>query len=127
SRHTTGAFPRIDGSLWARRRRSRLPSSNRSALWIVLATAVALGESAWAANDPARGSLAVLLAALAVVAAGFAWLEGGTSSARDLTLVATLGGLAAAGRVLFAPVPNVQPVTVIVAASGIALGPRRGF
>ena len=48
-------------------------------------------------------------------------------SARDLTLVATLGGLAAAGRVLFAPIPSVQPVTVIVAAAGVALGPRRGF
>ena len=59
--------------------------------------------------------------------AGFAWLEGGTVSARDLTLVATLGGLAAAGRVLFAPIPSVQPVTVIVAAAGVALGPRRGF
>lgn len=69
----------------------------------------------------------MLLAALAVLAGGFAWLEGGTSSARDLTLVATLGGLAAAGRVLFAPVPDVQPVTVTVAAAGVALGPRRGF
>ena len=39
-------------------------------------------------------------------------------STRDLTLVATLGGLAAAGRVLFAPIPSVQPVTVIVAAVG---------
>ena len=28
---------------------------------------------------------------------------------------------------LFAPVPSVQPVTVIVAAAGVALGPRRGF
>jgi energy-coupling factor transport system substrate-specific component len=83
--------------------------------------------AAWAALDPARGSLAVLLAAFAVLATGFAWLEGGTISARDLTLVATLGGLAAAGRVLFAPIPGVQPVTVIVAASGVALGPRRGF
>ena len=62
-----------------------------------------------------------------MLAAGFAWLEGGTVSARDLTLVATLGGLAAAGRVLFAPIPSVQPVTVIVAAAGVALGPRRGF
>ena len=41
--------------------------------------------------------------------------------------MATLAGLAAAGRVLFAPVPGVQPVTVIVAAAGVALGPRRGF
>ena len=62
-----------------------------------------------------------------MLVAGFAWLEGGTVSARDLTLVATLGGLAAAGRVLFAPIPSVQPVTVIVAAAGVALGPRRGF
>ena len=69
----------------------------------------------------------MLLAASRSLAAGAAWLEGGTGAARDLTLVATLGGLAAAGRVLFAPVPNVQPVTVIVAAAGVALGPRRGF
>jgi energy-coupling factor transport system substrate-specific component len=94
---------------------------------ITVFAAAALGASLWAAVDPARGGLAVFLAALAVLAGGFAWLEGGTSSARDLTLVATLGGLAAAGRVLFAPLPDVQPVTVMVAAAGVALGPRRGF
>lgn len=94
---------------------------------ILIAASVAFACSVWAALDPDRGALAVLLAAAALVAAGFAWLESGTSSARDLTLVATLGGLAAAGRVLFAPVPGVQPVTVVVAAAGVALGPRRGF
>ena len=76
---------------------------------------------------PADGGLATLLAAFALVAGGFAWLEQGGDTARDLTLVATLGGIAAAGRVLFAPIPSVQPVTVIVAAAGVALGPRRGF
>lgn len=91
------------------------------------AALVALAAAAWAALDPARGGLGLLLAALAVLVAGFAWLEGGSASAKDLTLVATLAGLAAAGRVLFAPVPGVQPVTVIVAAAGVALGPRRGF
>ena len=89
--------------------------------------AAALAGAAWAALDPARGGIALLLAALAVVAAGFARLEGGNMSARDLTLVATLGGLAADGRVLIAPIPSVQPVTVVVAASGVALGPKRGF
>ena len=44
-----------------------------------------------------------------------------------MTLVAALAGLAAAGRILFAAVPDVQPVTVTVAAAGVALGPRRGF
>ena len=87
----------------------------------------ALAGVAWAAVDPADGGLATLLAAFALVAGGFAWLEQGGDTARDLTLVATLGGIAAAGRVLFVPIPSVQPVTVIVAASGVALGPRRGF
>jgi energy-coupling factor transport system substrate-specific component len=93
----------------------------------VAAAAIALAASAWAALDPDRGALAVLLAALAALTAGFAWLESSPTSAKDLTLVATLAGLAAAGRVLFAPIPDVQPVTVIVAAAGVALGPRRGF
>jgi energy-coupling factor transport system substrate-specific component len=68
-----------------------------------------------------------LLAAGAALVAGAAWLEANPASVRDLTLVATLAGLATAGRVLLHPVPGVQPVTVIVAAAGVALGPRRGF
>jgi energy-coupling factor transport system substrate-specific component len=95
--------------------------------WVAVASLAALACAAWAALDPARGSLAVLLAAVAVLGAGVAWLESSPASARDLTLVATLAGLAAAGRVLFAPVPGVQPVTVVVAAAGVALGPKRGF
>ena len=94
---------------------------------MAICAAVALGASAWAALDPARGGFAVLLAAFACLAGAAAWLEGSPGSAKDLTLVATLGGLAAAGRVLFAPVPGVQPVTVIAAAAGVALGPKRGF
>jgi energy-coupling factor transport system substrate-specific component len=94
---------------------------------VSLAALGALAAAAWAALDPDRGGIALLLAASAIVVAGVAWLEGGPGSAKDLTLVATLGGLAAAGRVLFAPVPGVQPVTVIVVAAGVALGPRRGF
>ena len=94
-----------------------------------LVTFVGLGVAGlvWAAVDPANGGLATLLAAFALVAGGFAWLEQGGDTARDLTLVATLAGIAAAGRILFAPVPSVQPVTVIVATAGVALGPRRGF
>lgn len=100
-----------------------------SRVWTAISACagLALLAALWAALDPSRGGLAVLLAAIALLAGGFAWLEGGTTSARDLTLVATLGGLAAAGRVLFAPIPDVQPVTVMVAAAGAALGPRRGF
>jgi energy-coupling factor transport system substrate-specific component len=86
----------------------------------ILAASAALAASAWAALDPDRGGLAVLLA-------GVAALESGTDSVKDLTLVATLAGVGAAARVLFAPVPGVQPLTVIVVVAGAALGPRRGF
>jgi energy-coupling factor transport system substrate-specific component len=99
----------------------------RFASVVSLAALGALAAAAWAALDPDRGGIALLLAAVAIVVAGFAWLEGGPGSAKEVTLVATLAGLAAAGRVLFAPVPGVQPVTVIVVAAGAALGPRRGF
>jgi energy-coupling factor transport system substrate-specific component len=93
----------------------------------LLAAAGALAAASWAALDPGRGGLAVLLAGLAALVAGLSWLEGGPGSVKDLTLVATVAGLAAAARVLFVPIPGVQPVTVIVLASGVALGPRRGF
>jgi energy-coupling factor transport system substrate-specific component len=98
--------------------------ASRVALFAALA---ALGAASWAALDPDRGGLAVLLAGAAVLVAGVAALESGTESVKDLALVATLAGVAAAARVLFAPVPGVQPVTVIVVVAGASLGPRRGF
>ncbi len=94
---------------------------------LLLAALTMLAASAWAALDSERGGFAVLLAALAALTMGFAWHEAGTTSVKDIALVATLAGVAAAGRILLAPVPGVQPVTVITVAAGVALGPRRGF
>ena len=58
---------------------------------------------------------------------GAAWLESGPGSAKELALIAALAGAAAAGRVLFAAIPGVQPVTVIEVAAGVALGLRAGI
>jgi energy-coupling factor transport system substrate-specific component len=69
----------------------------------------------------------LLLLAAALIVAGAAWLESGPTAAREITLVATLAAAAAAGRVLLAAVPGVQPVTVIAVAAGAALGARAGF
>jgi energy-coupling factor transport system substrate-specific component len=98
----------------------------RAARHVFLLGGLALGASAWAALDPGRAGLALLLAAVAVVAAAFSWFEGGPPLVKELTLVAALAGIAAAGRVLFAVVPGVQPVTVIAVATGCALGARAG-
>jgi energy-coupling factor transport system substrate-specific component len=94
---------------------------------LAVAVAAACASAAWAATSPAHSAIALLAFAVAVIAAGAAWLESGHDSARELAVVATVGGAAAAGRVLFAAVPGVQPVTVIVVAAGAALGPRAGI
>lgn len=94
---------------------------------MVAAAAIAFAGGAWAALSPKDAGLSLLLVALALVVAGFSWLESGPGSAKEIALVAVLGGGAAAGRVLFAAVPGVQPVTVMTVAAGAALGARMGF
>jgi energy-coupling factor transport system substrate-specific component len=72
------------------------------------------------------GLTVVLVVALLVTLVLVA-MERGRGGAKELTLVATLGATAAAGRVLFAPIPSVQPVTVVCLVTGAALGPRAGL
>lgn len=89
--------------------------------------AAAMGAAAWTALSPGDAALSLVLVALALAAAAFAWLESGPGSATELALVGALAGIAAAGRVLFAAVPGVQPVTVIAVAAGASLGARAGM
>jgi energy-coupling factor transport system substrate-specific component len=100
---------------------------NPVSLALVGAATVAFTAAVWTALSPDSAGLSLLLAAAALIVAGFAWLETGPGSAKELALVATLAGAAAAGRVLFQAVPGVQPVTVIAVAAGAALGARAGF
>jgi len=75
--------------------------------------------------SPAATIVVVLAVALAL---GLLMLERGTGGGpKELALVATLGAAAAAGRVLFTPIPGVQPVTFVCLATGAALGPRAGL
>lgn len=85
--------------------------------------ALVTGAAALVVQD---GALATALGAAALVIAGIAWFESGTDSTRELAVIATLAAAAAAGRVLFAAVPGVQPVTVIAIVAGASLGARAG-
>ena len=89
----------------------------------LVVVSAALLVAALAVQD---GALATALGAAALVAAGVAWFEAGTDSTRELAVIATLAAAAAAGRVLFAAVPGVQPVTVIAIVAGASLGLRAG-
>jgi energy-coupling factor transport system substrate-specific component len=92
-----------------------------------LALGAAVGAAVWTVVRPEDAALALLLVAGALIVAGAAWLESGPGSSKELVLIATLSAAAAAGRVLFAAVPNVQPVTVTAVVAGVALGPRAGM
>jgi energy-coupling factor transport system substrate-specific component len=91
-----------------------------------IAFVAALGGAAGVAFATHASALALLLAAIALLAGAATWLDAGPQSAKEVTVIATLAAAAAAGRVLMAPVPDVQPVTVIVVATGVALGVRAG-
>ena len=69
----------------------------------------------------------VALGALVALAVVLAAVETGPNRSRELALVAALAAAAAGGRVVFAAIPNVQPVTMIVAVAGTTLGPRAGL
>ena len=69
-------------------------------------------------------SLAVVIVALLVFAAGF---EASRPALRQIMPIVVLSALAVAGRLLFAAVPGVQPVTAICMIAGIVFGRRDGF
>ena len=90
-----------------------------------IAAASFAGALALAAAGDSRVSMWLVTGAL--LAAVVVRLESGPDSAKEVALVATLAGAAAAGRVLFAAVPGVQPVTVLTIVAGAALGLRAGI
>ena len=72
-------------------------------------------------------ALVAVLALVVMFGLGLVALERGGGGAKELALVATLGAVAAAGRVFLSPIPGVQPVTVICIVTGASLGPRAGL
>ena len=72
-------------------------------------------------------SSVVLLIAVVCVILAVSAVETGPNRSRELALVAALAAAAAGGLVLFAFIPNVQPVTMIVAVTGATLGARAGI
>ncbi|MDO4291192.1 MAG: ECF transporter S component [Eggerthellaceae bacterium] len=69
-------------------------------------------------------TFAVAVAALALFFAGW---EASRPALRQVMPAAVLGALAAAGRILFAPVPDFKPVSAICIVAGAVFGRRCGF
>ena len=68
-----------------------------------------------------------LLVALLALALMFLSFEAARPALRQLMPTAVLGAIAAAGRVIFAPIPDVKPVSAITIIAGATLGRQSGF
>lgn len=75
--------------------------------------------SGWSLNS-------LLLAAILLAVLFIRFEEGGYGS-REVALLGTLAAVGAAGRVLFAAIPGVQPATFVVIVAGHVFGAEMGF
>jgi len=73
------------------------------------------------------GATLIVIASLIVMVAVAISIEGRSPGAREIALVGALAAVAAAGRVLTAGIPSVQPVTLICLVAGGTLGLRVGL
>ena len=74
-----------------------------------------------------QSGLLTLLVGCAAVAVFFCGFEAGRPALRQIVPTATLGALAAAGRILFAPIPDFKPVSAICIIAGAVFGKHSGF
>lgn len=74
----------------------------------------------------ATAGLTMLVALLAIWLL-FSSFEASRPALRQLMPTAVLSAIAAAGRILFAPIPDVKPVSAIAILAGATLGRRSGF
>ncbi|MEG0071124.1 MAG: ECF transporter S component [Raoultibacter sp.] len=92
---------------------------------ILVAVPGALGLCAvFQFDQTALLTLVVVVAALVVFFANF---EASRPALRQIMPTVVLAALAAAGRILFAPIPGFKPVSAICILAGIVFGRRSGF
>jgi energy-coupling factor transport system substrate-specific component len=80
-----------------------------------------------AALDVHMSALLTALVALAAVVVMLAGFERTLPGLRQVMPAVVLGSVAAAGRILFAPIPNFKPVSAIVIMCGAVYGKSCGF
>ena len=78
-------------------------------------------------EDVDASALLTALAAVLAVGLMLAGVEASRPAMRQLMPTVVLAALAAAGRLLFAAVPDVKPVSAIAIVAGATLGPQSGF
>lgn len=91
----------------------------------IAATPAVLAACAIANFD--QTALLTLVVVLASMGVFFASYEASRPRLRDIMPTVVLAALAAAGRILFAPIPDFKPVSAIAIIAGVAFGRKSGF
>ncbi len=92
---------------------------------VLLAVPVCMGLALYA--GVAQSALLMLAVVALVIALFFGGYEASRPALRQIMPTLVLAALAAAGRVLFGPIPDFKPVSAIAIIAGAALGRRNGF
>ncbi len=67
------------------------------------------------------------LGVLGILFLSYFYFEKSMLGTKEIAVIATLSAFTALSRIAFAPIPNVKPVTFLVALSGFVFGPYEGF
>lgn len=92
---------------------------------MLLAVPVCMGVALY--TGVAQSALLMLVVVALVIALFFAGYEAERPALRQIMPTLVLAALAAAGRVLFGPIPDFKPVSAIAIIAGVCLGARNGF
>lgn len=92
---------------------------------LLMAVPAAMGVALW--TGIASSALLMLAVVTMVLVLFFLGYERGRPALRQIMPTLVLAALAAAGRILFAPIPDFKPLSAIAIIAGATLGPRNGF
>lgn len=62
-----------------------------------------------------------------IILLSYFYLEKSSLGTKEIAIIATLSAFTAMSRIVFVAIPNVKPVTFLVALSGFVFGPYEGF
>ncbi|WP_226808763.1 DUF6580 family putative transport protein [Collinsella sp. AK_207A] len=119
--------PNASGAGGAVRLRARLCRGFLDALEVPLLLAVPLVMTAMLLLGVPNAAGFMLLVVALVLLLFFAGYEAGRPALRQIMPTLVLASIAAAGRILFASVPDLKPVSAIAIIAGATLGRRNGF
>lgn len=72
-------------------------------------------------------SVMCMVGVFAILFMSYFYFEKSNAGTKEIAIIATLSAFATVGRIAFAPIPNVKPVTFLVALTGFVFGPYEGF